>query len=123
MVGNSTGMNKLHYRKNISCAKLLGSVALETADSTRSPTGSVPADLLYFGIGLRSPASTNLTNGVVYSGYIFMTIRFYGRENILTAFNELSISFDKTRDDEKRKKFLEGLDPTQQALIGDKVLS
>jgi len=107
MVGNSTGFNKLRYRKTINCAKLLGSVSIETADSTRSLTNAVPADLLFFAIGLRSPASTNLTNGCVYSGFIFMTIRFYGRQNILTSLSVVTLGFDSKRNEEKTKKYLE----------------
>jgi len=120
MVGNSTGFNKLRYRKTINCAKLLGSAALETADSLRSLTNAVPSDLLFFGIGLRSPASTNLTNGCVYSGYIFMTIRFYGRQNILTSLNSVTFEFDAKRKEAKTKKFLEGLDPDQRLSFPEK---
>jgi len=119
MVGNSTGMNKLRYRKTINCAKLLGSAALETADSLRSLTNAVPTDLLFFSIGLRSPASTNLTNGCVYSGYIFMTIRFYGRQNILTSLNSVTLEFDQKRKDAKTKKFLEGLHPENRKALED----
>lgn len=69
----------------MSCAKLLGSAAVETADSLRSVTTGVPTDLLYLTVAVQSDSAIGtIPNGISYILTITMDIRFYGRRFDLT---------------------------------------
>jgi len=102
MIAAKGGMDRATYHKKMICAKLLGSVAIETSDTTRALVNAVPADLLYFGVGVRSLTATNQTNGVVFTGSIRMRCRFYGRQNLLTTFKSINSDFEKKRLERKK---------------------
>lgn len=68
---------------SIQISRLLGSRAVETADTLRALTTSVPVDLIFCSIGAESISAS----AGIYFSYDFkitMKIRFYGREVDLT---------------------------------------
>jgi len=91
------GSDTIHHKMTVNCAKVLGSIAIETSDSTRAVVTSVPADLLFTGIGVRSATATNMVSGVVFNGVIRMKIRFYGRQNLLTTLSPQAKLFEEER--------------------------
>lgn len=69
----------------VDTSRILG-MSMSQADSFRSAVASVPADLLWWGFTVATMTGVNFTSGVAYEGYIEMTIRFYGRQTLLTTF-------------------------------------
>lgn len=84
-----SGRGTVTVRQSVSVPKLLGMTTAQ-ADSFRSVTTSIPTDLVYWGFGIYSNAGTNFANGVGYSGYIEMFVRFYSRQDQLLSMNRLS---------------------------------
>lgn len=69
----------------MSTAKLLGSIAAESADSLRSTTTTVPTDLLFLTVAIQSDSGIGtIPNGISYVLTITMDVRFYGRRFDLT---------------------------------------
>jgi len=120
LIGVSGGQDRYHYRKMIRCANILGSIAVETSDSLRSVVTSVPADLLYFGLGINSLTNTNMVIGIGYVGGIRMKIRFYGRQNLLTTLAPLRSKFERERELEKVHRELKQSCPADQTGCEDK---
>jgi len=106
VVAGSSGINKIRFFHKISCSKLLGSASVQQADSMRSLVTGVPADLLYYGIGLFAVTGANMTNGVYYQGNIQMNIKFYARVNVLTSFKSLHDAQEVQRQKEKLERQL-----------------
>lgn len=85
-LGYYTGSGaKIKFSGYVSCAHLLGSAAVETADSLRAVTTGVPTDLLYLTLAVQSNGTlANITNGISYIITLTMDVRFYGRRFDLT---------------------------------------
>lgn len=109
MLSGKGGIDKLRIRHKIDCAALLGSEALEQADSLRAPTGAVPADLLWYNLGLYGTA--NLTNGVYCSLQIKMRVRFYGRKENLTTFLSPTLSSIEAERQTEKGRRAQGVSP------------
>jgi len=107
IVGAVSGKGTVRFKHNVSVSKLLGSNAVDTADSLRSLTNAVPADLVYYAIGLFSVTGANMANGVMYQVNIKMNVKFYGRQNLLTSFLPTRAEFDKVRNFNKATKDFE----------------
>lgn len=73
------GMDRKTFSKNVTLATLLGSDAIETADSYRSLINGSPSDITWLGLGAQSGTGTALTVGVVYRFSLTMYCRFYDR--------------------------------------------
>lgn len=107
------GAAKATFKGYMSCAKLLGSGAVESADSLRSLTTAVPTDLLLLTVAIQSDSGIGtLPNGISYVLTISMDIRFYGRRFDLTiaATEARILEMKKSRSQhklEKQKKLLE----------------
>ena len=84
-----SGAGSVTLNQTVSVPKLLGMTTAQ-ADSFRSVTTSIPTDLVYWGFGIYSNAGTNFANGVGYTGYIEMHVRFYSRQDQLLAMDRLS---------------------------------
>lgn len=91
------GNNTFRYRRRIDVARILGMTPAQ-ADSFRATTTSSPSDLVYWGFGLRSNTATVLTHGAAYNGYIEVSVRFYARQELLTAyFRPSSVEWEAAR--------------------------
>jgi len=75
----ATSPTKLKLKGFIQISKLLGSRAVETADTLRAPTTSNPTDLIFCSIGAES-ISASAGVYFTYDFKITMHVRFYGRE-------------------------------------------
>jgi hypothetical protein len=84
-----SGRGTATINQTVSVPKLLG-MSTAQADSFRSVTTSIPTDLVYWGFGIYSNAGTNFANGVGFTGYIEMHVRFYSRQDQLLSMNRLS---------------------------------
>jgi len=84
-----SGRGTTTLNQTVDLQKLEG-MNMGQADSFRSVNTSIPSDLLYWGFGIYSNAGTNFANGVGYSGYIEMHVRFYARQDQLLSMNRLS---------------------------------
>lgn len=84
-----SGRGTQTINQNIDVPKVLG-MSTAQADSFRSVTTSIPTDLVYWGFGIYSNAGTNFANGVGYTGYFEMHVRFYSRQDQLLSLNRLS---------------------------------
>lgn len=84
-----SGRGTVTHNQSIPVAELLG-MSTAQADSFRSVTTSIPTDLIYWGFGIYSNAGTNFANGVGYTGFIEMHVRFYSRQDQLTSLNRPS---------------------------------
>lgn len=84
-----SGRGTITHNQTVSVPQVLG-MATAQADSFRSVTTSIPTDLVYWGFGIYSNAGTNFANGVGYTGYIEMHVRFYSRQDQLLSLNRLS---------------------------------
>jgi len=82
IIGSLTGAANARFHHHVPCAKLLGSNAVDTADSLRAVTTGVPADLLWYGLGIQAPPGSLCNNGVLFNLKIRMNIKFYGRQNL-----------------------------------------
>jgi hypothetical protein len=80
-----SGGGKVVMNQTVSVQRVLG-MPVRQADSFRSLTTSVPADLIYFGFTILSSSGANFTNGIQYSGYIEMDTIFFARKELLTSF-------------------------------------
>lgn len=84
-----SGAGSVTLNQKVDLKKLIGMNTAQ-ADSFRSVTTSIPTDLVYWGFGIYSNAGTNFANGVGYTGYIEMYVRFYARQDQLLALDRLS---------------------------------
>lgn len=84
-----SGRGTITHDQTVPVPELLGMNTAQ-ADSFRSVTTSIPSDLVYWGFGIYSNAGTNFANGVGYTGYIEMHVRFYSRHDQLTSLNRPS---------------------------------
>jgi len=84
-----SGRGTVTLNQTVPIPQLLG-MNMAQADSFRSVTTSIPTDLVYWGFGIYSNAGTNFANGVGYTGYIEMHVRFYSRQDQLLSLNRLS---------------------------------
>jgi hypothetical protein len=84
-----SGRGTVTHNQTVPVPQLLGMNTAQ-ADSFRSVTTSIPSDLVYWGFGIYSNAGTNFANGVGYTGYIEMHVRFYSRQDQLLSLNRLS---------------------------------
>lgn len=73
------------FKKHYPVAAITGTSTVETDDTYRALTSGVPADLVWFGLGVQSPGAANLTFGIAYVLYIKMQIRFTGRKTTLVS--------------------------------------
>jgi hypothetical protein len=96
------GMDRASFKHDVSCSKLLGSNAVQQADSLRALVNGVPADLLYYAVGVRSGTGGVLANGVYIHSHLTMYVKFYGRQNLLTHF--LQMTHDAARKEDKERK-------------------
>jgi len=64
---------------SIQISKLLGSRAVETADSLRAPTTTNPTDIVFCSLGAES-ISASAGVFFCYDFKLIMHVRFYGRE-------------------------------------------
>ncbi len=62
---------------HIKYSNIVGSNAVETADSYRAVINTSPADTVWLTLGAFSPTGTNLTNGATYQLDLYVYIRFY----------------------------------------------
>jgi len=85
MLSPKGGLDRVTYVQTVPVAQLVGAVDVSTDDSLRASVTTVPADLVFFGIGIRTTTGGNLTVGVDVIGYIDMEVQFYGRKNTLTT--------------------------------------
>jgi len=65
--------------------RLLG-MPVTQADSFRAPVASTPTDLVYSGIGIYSTSTAAFTAGVSFAGHFDITVHFYARQDLLTAY-------------------------------------
>ncbi len=65
---------------HIKYSNIVGSDAVETADSYRAIINSSPADTVWLTLGVFSPTSANLTNGATYQLDLYISIRFYNAD-------------------------------------------
>ena len=79
-----SGAGSVVLNQAVQVHELLG-MPINQADSFRSVTTSIPTDLIYWGFGIYSNAGTNFANGVSYTGWIEMDVRFYSRQDQLTS--------------------------------------
>lgn len=84
-----SGRGTITHDQTVSVPEVLG-MNTGQADSFRSVTTSIPSDLVYWGFGIYSNAGTNFANGVGYTGYIEMDVRFYSRHDQLLSLSRLS---------------------------------
>lgn len=84
-----SGAGSVTLNQTVAVHKVLG-MPTSQADSFRSVTTSIPSDLVYWGFGIYSNAGTNFANGVGYTGYIEMFVKFYSRQDQLTSVDRLS---------------------------------
>jgi hypothetical protein len=80
-----SGAGSTTHRQHINISKLVG-MPIKQADSFRSVTTAIPADLVFWGVGLYSISGSNFLNGVAYDGYIEMRVKFYARQDQLLSF-------------------------------------
>lgn len=82
MVSTIGSYNSHTFRGAITLSKLVGDDAIESADSFRALTSSVPSDLTWFTIAGESVGGSDIT--FAYDFKLTMMVRFYGREVDLT---------------------------------------
>jgi len=73
------GKDTLIFTKEVEVAHLLGSGAVEDADSYRSLINAAPADITWLGFGAQSGTGANITLGVVVMLELTMYVRLYDR--------------------------------------------
>jgi len=93
---SSSGGSKLVYNKTVKIGEIVG-MDTSQADTFRSTTGAVPADLFWWGFTCATATGSNFVNGVAFNGYVEMTIRFYGRSTLLTNYFPSSIEREADR--------------------------
>ncbi len=96
------------FRGYVAVSKLTGTPSVETADSFRSTTTAVPADLVWLTIAGEALIATDFTNALSYDVKVIMDVRFFSREVDLT----LAGSFARHQ---KYKKSRELLDLAKKA--------
>lgn len=109
------GAAKATFSGYMSCAKLLGSNAVESADSLRALTTAAPTDLLLLTVAIQSDSGIGtLPNGISYVLTITMDIRFYGRRFDLTiaATEARLLEIKKARNQHKLRKQEKALEPS-----------
>lgn len=95
----SGGRTIVKDRQRLTVAKILGSQAVQQADSLRSLTNGVPADLIWTGVGCEATGSNLFTTaGVNVLVSIKMFVKFYGRVEGLSSLLERA----KRVEDERR---------------------
>ncbi len=73
-------VDRATFSRSIKFADIVGSNAVETADSYRAVINTTPADTVWLTLGVFSPTSVNLTNGGAYQLDLFIKIRFYNAD-------------------------------------------
>lgn len=73
-------LNHTFPRRHIKYANIVGSNAVETADSYRAVINTSPADTVWLTLGAFSPTGANLTNGVCYQLDLYISTRFYNAD-------------------------------------------
>jgi hypothetical protein len=78
-LGINSGPSKCTFKGYKSVADILGSDTVYSADSYRSTNNTLPADLVWLGIGVETIDGSNFANGVSITGNIFVDIEWYDR--------------------------------------------
>ena len=91
-----SGAGSVHHRQTVKVHQLLG-MSVAQADSFRATTTGNPTDLVFWGFGIYSNAGTNFANGVGYSGFIEMNVRFYSRQDQLLSLMKSGAEWEAER--------------------------
>ncbi len=73
-------LNHTFPRRHVKYTDIVGSNAVETADSYRAVINTSPADTVWLTLGAFSPTGANLANGVTYQLDLYISIRFYNAD-------------------------------------------
>jgi len=91
-----SGRGTVTLDQTVQVHQVLG-MSVAQADSFRSVTTSVPSDIVYWGFGIYSNAGANFANGVSYTGYIEMDVRFYSRHDQLLSLMKSGAEWEADR--------------------------
>lgn len=79
LLSSKGGLDTKTFSKTLTIAQVLGSDAVETADSYRALITGAPSDIAWLGFGAQSGTGTNITIGVTCMLELTMYVRFYDR--------------------------------------------
>lgn len=79
MIAAKGGLDKHVFKGHCRISEVVGTPAIEYADSYRALINAAPADVTWLAIGGQSAPGSNLTLGFSYTVYITFYIRFYDR--------------------------------------------
>jgi len=79
LASKGSGSDTHTFRKTLNLSEILGTSAVETADSYRALINASPLDVTWLGLGAQSGTASNITNGVTLLLKLTMYVRFYDR--------------------------------------------